>query len=330
VLTLEDLGGAVLETKSPATPPPPPPAASARPPHLASGVFAKKDKPELDPDAAFAERLISLRPIYTPSESAQAERAVLEIEDLSLRPDNPYLASSLVPPTDKPTSSRALLWGVPVTVLAAIGGWLLIATPETPRASTASSPTATAPASSSETAVPAAGNPSTKTGALAAPAPTPVPEAPIASAPATVDLAVPVARSTPPVRQVVPASHRPEARRVAEAPVASEPRAVSAHVPPGATETAAPDADLPLVPSRDQVAAGFEAVRTQLQQCAAGQHGVAQIAVTIAGTGRISHALVEGAFAGTPAGSCMARTVRAARFPRFSQPSLKVAYPVAF
>jgi hypothetical protein len=77
------------------------------------------------------------------------------------------------------------------------------------------------------------------------------------------------------------------------------------------------------------VAAGFEAVRVQIQQCAAGQHGIAQIAATIASTGRISHALVEGPFAGTPEGSCMARAVRAARFPSFSQANLKVAYPVS-
>lgn len=87
---------------------------------------------------------------------------------------------------------------------------------------------------------------------------------------------------------------------------------------------------LPETPSREQVTAGFQAVRDQLAQCAAGKHGVAKINATIANSGRVSYALIEGEFQGTPEGSCMARAVRAARFPQFSQPNLKVSYPVAF
>jgi hypothetical protein len=81
------------------------------------------------------------------------------------------------------------------------------------------------------------------------------------------------------------------------------------------------------MPTREQVAAGFDAVRPQLEQCAAGQHGVASVAATVVGSGRVSYAVVQGKFSGTPEGSCMALAVRKAQFPRFSQPNLKVVYP---
>jgi hypothetical protein len=280
-------------------------------------VFSKQDKSDADPDAAFAERLISLRPIYSPTESAQAERAVLEVEDLSLRPDNPYLASSLVPPTEKRSGSRIFFWAIPFVALAGLGGWLLAAQQAAPQA--AAKPVARlvskpAPAGPVASAVPAAPRVPVETPPVAVAA---EPAAPAPSTPEAVEPVTPRVRATPVAREVAPSAPS-GAPRPALTPAA----AVTA-IP------IAPVADLPLTPSREQVAAGFEAVRAQLTQCAAGQHGVAQIAATIASTGRISHALVEGAFAGTPEGSCMARAVRAARFPTFSQPSLKVSYPVS-
>ena len=87
---------------------------------------------------------------------------------------------------------------------------------------------------------------------------------------------------------------------------------------------------LPEMPTREQVQAGFEQVRPALQKCAADKHGVAKVNATIAASGRIAYALVGGAFKGTPEGSCMARALRKARFPKFSRDKLKVSLPFAF
>ena len=113
-------------------------------------------------------------------------------------------------------------------------------------------------------------------------------------------------------------------------------------MPSEATETAAAEsategdatqaaaaAALPEIPTRAEVSAGFDAVRGALQTCAAGKQGVVDIDATVAGSGRVTYALIDGVFKGSPEGSCMARAVRAARFPQFSRPSLKVSYPIA-
>ena len=93
---------------------------------------------------------------------------------------------------------------------------------------------------------------------------------------------------------------------------------------------AAPPADLPESLSREQVTAGFDALKPDLLTCAEGKAGVVIVDATIANTGRIAGALIEGKdFKGTPQGSCMARAVRKAHFPQFAQPTLKVLYPIA-
>jgi hypothetical protein len=52
------------------------------------------------------------------------------------------------------------------------------------------------------------------------------------------------------------------------------------------------------------------------------------VAITVAGSnGRVSAANVSGEFAGTPDGSCVARAVRGATFPRFSRASIVINYP---
>jgi hypothetical protein len=88
--------------------------------------------------------------------------------------------------------------------------------------------------------------------------------------------------------------------------------------------------DLPEQPSREAVQSGIEAVRSELAACAADAHGSMFADLTIAGSGRVSYSMVEGAYAGTPQGSCMARALRTAHFPQFSMPSLKVRYPFMF
>lgn len=87
--------------------------------------------------------------------------------------------------------------------------------------------------------------------------------------------------------------------------------------------------NLPRELSRDQVQNGLEGVRSGLESCAAGEHGRMIANVTISGAGRVTYATIEGAFAGTPQGSCMARALRGAQFPQVASPQLRVRYPFA-
>jgi hypothetical protein len=84
---------------------------------------------------------------------------------------------------------------------------------------------------------------------------------------------------------------------------------------------------LPEHPSRDQVASSLDAVAGQLQKCVGDRHGVAEVTVTVRPAGFVSYAVVSGEYAGTSEGSCIARAVRAAKFPAFTDPTLRVTYP---
>lgn len=90
----------------------------------------------------------------------------------------------------------------------------------------------------------------------------------------------------------------------------------------------APASNLPEQPSRDDVMNALRSVDDAVKACGGGQHGVAMAAITVAGnTGRVSSVNVSGQFQGTPVGSCVARAVRAAKFPKFSRPDFKVNFP---
>lgn len=97
--------------------------------------------------------------------------------------------------------------------------------------------------------------------------------------------------------------------------------------PRPAPPSAADDANLPEAPDRDAVLNALSAVRPAVAACAEGRSGVATVQLTVANTGRVSGALVSGIFAGTPQGSCIARAVRQARFPRFTRPTFSVTFP---
>ena len=97
----------------------------------------------------------------------------------------------------------------------------------------------------------------------------------------------------------------------------------------GATKKV-PAAPLPEQPTRNDVQAGIEGVRSALNVCAAGAHGTVFANLTIQGNGRVSYSVVEGEFTNGTVGSCMARALRSASFPQFSGPSLKVRYPFVF
>lgn len=83
---------------------------------------------------------------------------------------------------------------------------------------------------------------------------------------------------------------------------------------------------LPEAPGRDEVKRALDSVKGGVQGCAQGQGGVAIVEVTVAGsTGRVTNATVEGITG--PAGSCIAREVRKASFPKFKNATFKVKYP---
>lgn len=69
-------------------------------------------------------------------------------------------------------------------------------------------------------------------------------------------------------------------------------------------------------------------VQPAVTACGNGEHGSATVAVSVSGSnGRVTNANVTGAFAGTPVGTCIARAVRGATFPRFQQATFSVTYP---
>lgn len=84
----------------------------------------------------------------------------------------------------------------------------------------------------------------------------------------------------------------------------------------------------PEMPSRGDVVSAMQGVQSAVSACGNGEPGTATVAVTITGsTGRVTVANVSGQFAGTPVGSCIARAVRGATFPRFTRPTFTVNYP---
>ena len=148
--------------------------------------------------------------------------------------------------------------------------------------------------------------------------------------------------------------HRLRAEREAAAKVAASGSAAEAAQPaveaakPAADETASaapkpapaepaataqpaeqpkPEGGLPAQPTRDQVVAAMSSVLPGLQECVGDKHGVADVTVTVRSAGFVSYAIVGGTFVGTPEGSCIAKVVRDAKFPPFTDPFIRVTYP---
>ncbi len=135
------------------------------------------------------------------------------------------------------------------------------------------------------------------------------------------DETVPVSRTRRVREQRAFASAEPEA-----AEEATEPAAPAAPAPPPKT-VAKPNEGLPAHPSREQVVASLNAVSGELQKCVGDRHGTAEVTLTVRPAGFVSYAVVSGGYAGTVEGSCIARAVRTAKFPAFSDPTLRVTYP---
>jgi len=349
-------------------PPPPARAMSARPMAVAvedDQDWSQDDDREIvDPD--LRDFSVTVPP---PAEVSVYERAELEVEDMSLRLGNPYVASSLVPPVRKPPARLGRVLGVIAAVLLVGGGAFVLGarTAENAVAAAPAAAVAALPSSAAAVAAPAAQvQPAEPAVALAAEPPAelqavaaapvaveePVAEAPVAAAVAAVPER---AEATRPSVAAAPAVEA-EAAVAPEAQVAASPAAVAAALDPYADPVAAPSdapaaeapvaeapaaeaaavaapvaeapaADLPEAPSREQIIEGFEAVRADLLTCAAGNHGMLKSQATILGSGRVSQVLIDGVFRGTPEGSCMARTLRKAKFVAFSQPNVTISYP---
>jgi predicted Zn finger-like uncharacterized protein len=98
--------------------------------------------------------------------------------------------------------------------------------------------------------------------------------------------------------------------------------------PAAAPAPAAEDA-LPESPSRDAVMVALRSVEADVRKCAEGatlEEPAAKVAIVVSGsTGRVSSAKVTGIQG--PVGSCIARAVRAASFPKFSKPQFNIEYP---
>jgi predicted Zn finger-like uncharacterized protein len=103
--------------------------------------------------------------------------------------------------------------------------------------------------------------------------------------------------------------------------------AIGGKKPAGASASAAAStANLPEKPSRDDVLAAMNGVKAGVSACAKGQTGVAFANITVAGkTGRVSNVEVTGMTG--EVGSCIARTVRKANFPKFKSDNFQVKFP---
>ncbi|MGD8860162.1 MAG: hypothetical protein PVI30_09115 [Myxococcales bacterium] len=390
-------------------------------PGKVSGVYATADSTERRvEDPGLAGLVDVLTPHY--EESGEGERAELDLEDLSVRLDNPYVASSLVPPAPRAFPWGKVLLGAGALLVAGTAGAAVVAfqaqqptlgEKQVPQPAVALTPAAT-PASSipaqpivaiepeavplgaplaqdeptpsllvangavtesaaetepesvavTESAAESEPEPEPESAAESEPEPEPVAVAVTESAAEPVaepevvaePVAEPdvVAESEPvavaeteadePVTEPEPAAQpAPVAVASAVAPSNEQPASAADAVDEALALSAAPAAPatqqapaaepaapaIPATPSREQVAAAFESARPALQECAGEMHGIAKIDVTVLGSGRVSQALIDGVFKGTPQGSCMARAMRKVRFPSFSDPKLSVRIPVS-
>jgi predicted Zn finger-like uncharacterized protein len=94
----------------------------------------------------------------------------------------------------------------------------------------------------------------------------------------------------------------------------------------GSAAAAASTANLPDKPSRDDVLNAMNGIKAPIAACANGQTGVAFANITVAGkTGKVSNVEVTGMTG--EVGSCIARTVRKASFPKFKSENFQIKFP---
>jgi len=156
---------------------------------------------------------------------------------------------------------------------------------------------------------PPARAPRTKSPSTPRPAETPEPPAPVTAAVVTDPKPEPQPQAEAPRPQTV-------AEAMAEAVASSEPQAKTQ---PTSTVVAEPESYTPF--DRDSAVSALNAAAKSAARCRSdeGPFGAARVAVTFAPNGNTTTAVVEGPpFAGTPVGSCIARTFREARVSPFT------------
>lgn len=147
---------------------------------------------------------------------------------------------------------------------------------------------------------------------------TPIPSSPAARAPSTTALpsAATATGSVQPSLQAVPvtSSKRKAGHRPSDAGRA--PRVA----PPAPT--------LPEALTRAQVIAAMRKITPAVDACFGNTYGKANVTFSVVGkTGRVVGARVTGKTG--KVGSCIARSVRRARFPKFAKPRIEISYPFA-
>jgi hypothetical protein len=199
-----------------------------------------------------------------------------------------------------------------------------------------------APAAAASVATPAPPVAPPEPSRAAAPAPETAPDSEPGSeavrddAPDAVALAepepVPVQKSAP-VAVAPQGEPAPAPAEAAPAPRSRKQRVAGSRKPRKPRKRAqTPDpaqAELPETPARADVVAAMTSIRTAAAACTQGQHGLAELEMTLSADGRVRHAQVGGYFHGTPIGSCIAREVRKARVPPFQQTKYRVFYPLS-
>ena len=314
-------------------------------------------RPDSQPPTAAPEPTRSALEAFYGALPPPPERAEIRIDDLTLDFDNPFLASSLSPPPPRSRKPWLILGGLGgALVLVAAGYLVAVFQNDAPLLPASRAPIHTVieaasrpPEAAVRVAAPTLAAPRVAASTPVAPPAQPaVPAATATAAPQTASAAQPMASQTPavpavtrvtaPPARVELAAPRPthvipklpSPALAAGAPSVQPRPAIQPHAPqPTAAAQPAP-ASVPVQPSRTDVKAAMDGVRAALDQCAAGAQGRITADLAISGAGKVTYALIEGAFAGTPQGSCMARALRGAQFPQFSAPSLRVRYPFVF
>lgn len=132
-----------------------------------------------------------------------------------------------------------------------------------------------------------------------------------------------------------PASAPPPAASVSPEPAQAAAPPATAEPEPAASKAAAhePRAErrrekLIDKPSREQVIAAMSRVQGDVRACYGSSHGVATADLTVIGrSGRITTAHIDGMSGSV--GSCIARAVRKAKFPKFAAESISIRYPMS-
>jgi len=329
------------------TAPPPPPAS----------VRSTSMLPPPPPPARSVEPSLQalVAPTYPPPAPPllldESER--VEFPDFGLRLDVPRLAPapvSLLPlPNERRSDSKrgVAKWALLAVLLIAVGvaGWfsrgLVASAPVTsPRAPSTPEPALAAPVAVAPVVAPVVeevATPVVEEAVTLAVEEVVVPEAVVAPVLESVPAQQPVASARSVA--VAPAPRAPiaasavaptvEATVTVEPAVAAEPTVAAVEQAPAVVLEEVLAEELPETLERAEVIEGIEVLRNEYNSCVGDLHGIAEMRIRIANTGRVTHALAEGAYAGTPQGSCLARTLRQARFRPFVRSSIEIVYPLA-